>query len=327
MNRPANTPADGSDAAAAVSPQRLDPPPIPSWLADLSLLITATIWGINIPVVKFATRFMDPLAFNASRMILSTATLALFAWIEARRQKWSFVPFSSPQVDNTRVIIFALCSGLLYPLLFMFGIHRTTAGNTALLLSSMPMWTALLSLAFLHERLRWVTWLGLLITFCGTAIVTGAGGELSLAADHFRGNLLILLAAISWAAGTVMSTPLLRGISPLQLAFWSSLLTTPMHLWITRHQLPDVWLALDSPPLLATLLYSGILSTGVAYVTWHVGVRRLGGSHAAVYQNVVTMVAVLGGWIALREKPLAAQLVGGLLVFVGLLVMRRGRVQ
>jgi drug/metabolite transporter (DMT)-like permease len=284
------------------------------------------IWGINIPVVKYATLQVDPLAFNATRMILSTLTLALFAWLEARRSGWSFVPFSARSVDNRRVVVFALCSGLLYPLLFMFGIDRTTAGNTALLLSSMPMWTALLSLMFLHERLRAVTWWGLMVTFLGTAVVTGAGGEVSVAAEHFRGNLLMLLAAISWAGGTVLSTPLLRGITPLQLAFWSSLLTTPIHLWITRGELPNVLSSLDSSPILAIVLYSGILSTGVAYVTWHAGVRALGGSHAAVYQNVVTLVAVLGGWIALGEPPLAAQVLGGAMVFAGLLVMRRGRV-
>jgi drug/metabolite transporter (DMT)-like permease len=75
----------------------------------------------------------------------------------------------------------------------------------------------------------------------------------------------------------------------------------------------------------AALFYSGVFSTGIAYVTWHVGVRRLGGSHASVYQNVVTLVAVLGGWIGLGEPVLTSQLIGGLLMLVGLLLMRRSR--
>ena len=76
---------------------------------------------------------------------------------------------------------------------------------------------------------------------------------------------------------------------------------------------------------MAAIIYSGIFSTGVAYATWHAGVRAVGGSHASVYQNVVTLVAVIGGWLVLKEQPMSAQIFGGLLTIVGLFLMRRGR--
>ena len=63
----------------------------------------------------------------------------------------------------------------------------------------------------------------------------------------------------------------------------------------------------------------------LAYASWHVGVRILGGSHAAVYQNVVTLVAVLGGWLFLHERPVVVQIVGGVLIVLGQVAMRCGR--
>jgi drug/metabolite transporter (DMT)-like permease len=39
----------------------------------------------------------------------------------------------------------------------------------------------------------------------------------------------------------------------------------------------------------------------------------------------VTLVAVIGGWIVLKEQPLLAQVLGGILMIAGLLLMRRGR--
>lgn len=289
-------------------------------LADASLLITTIIWGANIPVVKFASGHVEPLVFNASRMVLSTVALGILAAIEMR-----FVKQPAQRFTKSRFVVFALISGLFYPLTFMWGIERTTAGNTALLLSSMPLWTAIISALFLHERLPPSTWIAFAIAFIGTAIVVVAGGKVHFSSDNLIGNLLITSAAMLWASGTVISGPLLKQISPLRLAFFSSLLTTPIHLAIVRNKLADALLEFAEPGVLWALIFSGIFSTGIAYATWHVGVRRLGGSHASIYQNVVTLVAVLGGWLALSEPLLLSQIFGGALMICGLLLMRVGR--
>lgn len=289
-------------------------------LADASLLATAILWGVNIPVVKYATGDVEPLVFNAVRMCFSTVVLSAFALIESR---WVDQP--AARFSRMRFVVFALVSGLFYPLMFMFGIDHTTAGNTALLLSSMPLWTAVISALFIGERLPLLSWMAMLLAFLGTAVIVAAGGKVSLSAANFTGNIMILLSALLWASGTVISGPLLRQITPLRLAFFSSLLTTPLHLLLVRGTLPSALPRLAEPDNFAALVFSGVFSTGIAYVTWHVGVRRLGGSHASVYQNVVTLVAVLGGWVALGEPVLASQLVGGVLMIIGLLLIRRTR--
>jgi drug/metabolite transporter (DMT)-like permease len=296
-----------------------------SWdrfVADASLLATCILWGINIPVVKYASSQMDGLAFNASRMVLSTVTLGLLAWLESRvvsqpggRRSWKLL------------LVFSLVSGVVYPLAFMLGIDRTTSGNTALLLASMPMWTAVLSALFIKERLPVLTWTALSITFCGTAIVLFSRGNVDFSTSFLIGNCLILSAAMWWASATVISGPLLRQMTPLRMAFWASLLTTPVHLLIVAPVLPATLPKFASVVNFLCLIYSGVFSTGIAYAMWHVGVRRLGGSHAAVYQNVVTLVAVSAGWLVLHEPLLSSQLIGGALMIAGLLLMRftRGR--
>lgn len=302
--------------------------------ADLCLLVTALLWGINIPVVKFATSNMDGLAFNALRMVLSTLTLGLILWLELLVNRGKETPRLPDQKLSTngstftvlmQVVAFSLLSGLIYPLAFMHGIHRTTAGNTALLLASMPMWTALLSMLFLSERLVRLTWIGLIVTFVGTALIIQAKGSIDLSGAYLLGNLLILLGAMVWATATVVSTPILKFLSPLKLAFVSAFLTTPIHLVLNYNTIAEQWHILRRFDVLGSLLFSGILSTGVAYATWHYGVRKLGGSHAAAYQNVVTMVAVVISWLVLAEPVLPLQIVGGAIAIVGLFILRQGR--
>jgi drug/metabolite transporter (DMT)-like permease len=298
------------------------------------LLVTALLWGINIPVVKFATSNMDGLAFNALRMVLSTLTLGLILWLEFlvnRGDETARLPDQKLSTNRftftvlMQVVAFSLLSGLIYPLAFMHGIHRTTAGNTALLLASMPMWTALLSMLFLSERLVRLTWIGLIVTFVGTALIIQAKGSIDLSGAYLLGNLLILLGAMVWATATVVSTPILKFLSPLKLAFVSAFLTTPIHLVLNYNTIAEQWHILRRFDVLGSLLFSGILSTGVAYATWHYGVRKLGGSHAAAYQNVVTMVAVVISWLVLAEPVLPLQIVGGAIAIVGLFILRQGR--
>jgi drug/metabolite transporter (DMT)-like permease len=318
------------------------------WIADLCLLATTLIWGVNILAFKYSIGIFDPVVFNASRLVFSWLALLACVWLESRWRKAPLWPRSRAEhpIRWGSVVLFSALTGGLYLILYLNGIMRTTAGNTALLLSSMPMWTAVFSFFLLRERLPPVTWLGLALTLAGTLTVTLAGGKVSLASEHFTGNLLMLGAALTWAVGTVISRPILLSMTPLQLTFIASLLTTPLHLLWIAPQLGQLqfagWTAGSALPtasdiaagearltvtpwLMLAIVYSGALSTGLAYALWNTGVKILGGSHAAVYQNVVTLVAVAGGWLFLREQILAAQVVGGAVIIAGLLLMRRGR--
>ncbi len=291
------------------------------WFADGILFATAVMWGTNIIVFKNAISGFDPWIFNALRLVFATLTLGILAWIEAK-----FWPREIRSVAWPRILVFAFLTGFVYLVIFVKGIDLTTAGNTALILASLPMWTAALSYLFLQERLPRVTWIGLAVTFAGTVIVTTQGsGKVSLASEYFVGNLIMLLAALTWSTGTVMSRSILESMSPLRLAFISALLTTPFHLLLVAPKIPEILSSSWGPATWLAIIYSGVFSTGVAYATWHTGVRAVGGSHASVYQNVVTLVAVLGGWLFLKEQPMMAQIFGGVLTIVGLFLMRRGR--
>ncbi len=297
--------------------------PFHRWFSDGILLITAVLWGTNILVFKSTIKEFDPWVFNAYRLILATVALGILALIE--NAFWPSKKSELP-IPWLRVFLFCMLSGFFYLVIFVKGIELTTAGNTALILASMPMWTAILSFFVLSERLPRITWGGLLITLVGTVIVTTqSSGEVSLSSQYFVGNLCMLAASMAWACGTVISRPILRTMSPLRLAFLSSLITTPLHVLLVADQMSGAWASATQPWNMVAIVYSGVFSTGIAYATWHAGVRAVGGSHAAVYQNVVTLVAVIGGWIFLKEEPLVAQLFGGVLMIAGLLMMRRGR--
>ncbi|MEP3479547.1 MAG: DMT family transporter [Fuerstiella sp.] len=291
---------------------------------DLSLFGVALIWGINIPVMKNGLDEVDVYVFNAIRLMISVLVLAIFALRERRRdRKRGFRP--SGLLKKRRVVIYAVIVSGLYQLVFLLGIARTASANTALIISTIPIWTALLARIFLSEQLSKFAWLGLFTALAGTIVVAVQKGAISVGSEHFVGNLCILAAALLWAVGTVYSRPLLKQISPLQLSASSAAIGLPLHLVVAYGWSTTGFTGFSSVNLWLILIYSGALSTGLALPMWSFGVRHAGAAHAAIIQNLVPFVAVIAAWIFRGELLTVPQLIGGTLIIGGLVIMRSTR--
>src|SRR5690606_9614828 len=147
---------------------------------------------------------------------------------------------------------------------FLMGVARTTSGNTALIIATVPLWTALFARLFLGEALRRLAWGGLMVALAGTVIVALQKGDVTAGGQHLAGNLIVLASALMWAGGTVYSRPLLQQISPLQLAAAATAIALPVHLIAAQGRYESSLPALSSVPLWLIIVYSGVFSSGLA---------------------------------------------------------------
>jgi drug/metabolite transporter (DMT)-like permease len=294
--------------------------PIATVWPDLSLIGVAVIWGVNIPIMKIGLEQLDIYVFNAIRLAISATVLSLFAWRELRR---GIKP--KPDLTFRRILLYSVMVSALYQLLFLFGVSRTTSGNTALIMATVPMWTALLSRLFIQEKLRKLAWCGLTIALVGTAIVASLKGDVTAGREVLWGNLLVLSAALLWSGATVYSRPLLAKISPLQLSATAAVLALPVHLVLAAGRYEPSLPVLNSVELWGIILYSGVLSSGLALPMWSLGVRHAGPAHAAVIQNLIPLVAIIAAWLTRGEPVTQAQILGGSLILSGVIMVRRGR--
>ncbi len=300
---------------------RLQTEPPKPWAADVSLLIVALIWGVNIPLMKSGLDRMDWFAFNAVRLSLSALVLAWFGWRE-----WQRGSRPARGLLWHQVMIFSLLASVVYQLLFLLGISRTTSGNSSLILSTVPMWTAINARLFLQERLSHTAWFGLWTALGGTMIVALQKPDLQIGRETLLGNVCVLGAALSWSASTVYSRPLMKSISPLQLSASSALLSLPVHLLLAAtYSREGGFGELQQPVVWLTVIYAGLFSTGLALPMWNFGVRHSGAAHAAVFQNLIPVTALIAAWGIRGEAVTSPQLLGGAMIIGGLLIMRLGR--
>ena len=227
MSPTSSSASDASSSTDSPAVTASNRPQEANWWPDASLVGVALIWGINIPVMKNGLEDVNHYFFNAVRLAVSVIVLLSFALRERARGKRM-----SADLPRRKVIVYSLIVSGLYQWLFLMGIDNTTSGNTALIISTIPMWTALLARMFLKDKLAVLSWCGLVVALAGTVVVALQKGDVSANAEHLTGNLFILACAIAWAAGTVYSRPMLTQISPMQLSGYAAAMALPLHLYL-----------------------------------------------------------------------------------------------
>lgn len=295
-----------------------DKVPLSVW-PDVSLLGVALIWGVNIPLMKTGLEQVDVFVFNAVRLTVSALALGVLALRERRR---GIIPTG---IRFRQILIYSTMVSATYQLCFLIGMNWTTSGNTALIIATVPMWTALLARVFISEHLSKIAWCGLGISLLGTIIVALQKGDVTTGREHLLGNLTILGAALLWACGTVYSRPMLAKISPLQLAASASLIALPVHYLVAFARFEGGSFGLNGAGIWLIILYSGMLSSGLSQPMWHFGVKHAGAAHAAIIQNLIPLVAIAVAWLTRGEPATTPQLVGGSLIISGLFIMRLTR--
>lgn len=296
----------------------------PAWLAEAGPLAVVLIWGLNFSVMKAVLTVMHPHAMNVVRISFSALALAILHARVIRRTGTGF--WDSFAIDRRRQVLVGLLGYFLYQAAFIVGLNHTTAGSGALLMSSAPIWTALIAMATGEEHLRRLAWVGLAVSVAGTVMVVIAGGsEIRFGADALFGNVVLLFGALFWGAYTALNRPLVARIHAVSLTFFAALVSlVPLFVVGIPYLVETDW-SLVTPFYWLLIIGSGALSSGLATVFWNNAVHTLGASHTAAYGNAVPVVAVAGSALLLAEPVSLAQLVGGLLIIFGLLVMRKAR--
>jgi hypothetical protein len=170
---------------------------------DLLMLGVTIIWGINFSVLKVALQYFSPLAFNALRFSLATLIMLLAL-------RWQRESIAVSRSDLLAVVGLGLLGHTLYQLVFINGLARTTPANASLLMATAPIFVVLYGRILGIERTNRLVWGGICVSFAGILLlVLGGGGQVRLGGSTILGDLLVLGAAMLWAAYTTGSKPLL----------------------------------------------------------------------------------------------------------------------
>ena len=285
---------------------------------DAARFITlSAIWGSSFLFIKLGLLGgMGPLTLVMLRLLLGAVAMALLAWKlgEHLPPGWRIIGV---------IFLVALVNNALPFSLITWGEQRIPSGLTAILNSSVPLFTVVIShFALSDERFTWsrvagvtMGFLGVFILFAPDLLTQGLSGAVV-------GQLAIVLATLGYATGSVITRKYLQGVpsatlAALQLGFALLWMLPPALLWEKPWTLQPTALAWFS------VLWLGFLGTGLAYLIFFQLIKSIGATPTTLVTYVIPVFAVIFGVIFLDERLYWAQLAALALIAAGVWLVNR----
>ena len=289
-------------------------------LGNILLIFTAMIWGSAFVAQRVGMEKIEPVTFNAARMLLAAVLIGFLAFLLAQKEKKH--PPVRTEAENRKyrknTVLGGICCGLFLSAASLFqqtGIVYTTAGKAGFITAMYMLLVPVINFLLFRKKNTWLVWIAVLIGVFGMYLLCMTGGFylthgdtlVCICAVLFSGHILccdhfarlgnpITISAIQFATATVVS-----GIA----AF---LMETPTWEKIASAAIP--------------IIYCGIMSGGIGYTLQMVAQKFTDPTIASLLMSLESVFAVLTGTLLLGERMSMRELLGCIIMFLAIVLVQ-----
>jgi len=281
-------------------------------------LFAVIVWGASFVATKIALQDTSPITIVWLRFLMGVIILGIA--VVYRKQ------FAFPNKKEWTYFALLGFLGITFHQWLQSNALRTSqAGTSAWIVSTTPVFMALLGWLILKERPGWVKTLGILLAFVGVLIVISKGDIHSISIGRFGapGDLLILISAVNWAVFSVLSRRGLKAYPASLMMFYvmsfgwlfTSLLFLPTRGLAEIGSLTfNGWMGIS---------FLGIFCSGLAYIAWYDALKALTTAQTGVFLYIEPIVTVVVAFLILEEAITPALLLGGAVILFGVWLVNR----
>lgn len=266
---------------------------------------------------KLGLNAVPPLELSAMRYLIASVALLVACSVTRTPLPW----------HRWRLIgAGALCGVVGFNTLAFVGLSLTPASDSALIIpTTIPVATALFA-TLLGDRFTRRKLAGFAVATAGAALIIAGGqqGEYGASELRLRGDLLEVGSAVSWAASLTIGAIVLR--TERVLGYVTLLVLIGTAVLLPLGAIPQAYADLPSwtAPTWIAAGSLGLFSTAIAFVLFSWAVRQFGPGPAAMVSYFTPVTALVLAFLVLGERPLPLQLLGGLVVVIGVRLAARG---
>lgn len=294
---------------------------------SVALLIVQVLFGLNYAVSKYILASVPPLVWASFRISIAAIVMLLYAQFIWKRP--------SPGVPGNRrsyflpLIPFALLGMVINQSAFLLGLRYTTASNSAILNTMIPLFTIGIVVLLGQERMTRSKVIGFLLALCGVLIIQRVE-SLSFHGMEIVGNFLTILNCLSYAIFLGVSKSFLEKYDRVWTTAWLFVFGA---VGIGSLSIPS-WIQFDlrgflendlSPTLVVSMLFSILAGTLLTYFLNLWALARVKSSEVALYIYFQPFVATLLAWLWFSEVPSLRTLVAAAFIFSGIGVALKGK--
>ncbi|HPJ02656.1 MAG TPA: DMT family transporter [Candidatus Limiplasma sp.] len=278
-------------------------------LGHLLAIGTIIVWGLTFVSSTVILQYLSPVELLILRIVIGIIALTA---IRPKRMK---LIKRSHEFYFMGAGFFAVT---MYFLLENSALTFTSSSNCAVIVSSAPFFIAIFASVFLkEEKLTPLFFVGFALAIVGLGMVSFAGQKLEL---NPLGDVLSLLTAISWGIATMFMRKIEKHGYPVilvtrKLFMYGVLFALPTLLFMPRK---GQWADLLRPEVWMNVLFLGVVASAICYITWMMGMKRIGVVRSGTYIYLIPIVTMLGAVVLIQDTITLLQIGGALLTMAGL---------
>lgn len=281
----------------------------------LAIAVTLITWASAFVAIRHAVQGFPPASLALIRFGIASVLLAFYVFGIRR---------SAPPRLNLRDLggfaLIGLIGIVVYHVALNAGERTVSAGAASLLINTGPIWTALIAIAFLGERLGPRGWIGTSVAFLGAALVSvgSAGGV------RFDGDVaLVVIASVAQAVYFVLQKPYLTRFGALDATCYSIWIGTLLLLPMAPEAIGALSTASNAE--IASAVYLGVVPGAIGNFTWIYTLANMPASRAASLLYLVPFIVFVIAWSLLGEAPGWLSLAGGVPILIGVALVNSER--
>jgi len=287
-------------------------------------VLAALLFGISSTLNKIALRNVHPMIVAGSIYLTAGIVLMLLRFTLLKDKILERLEFKVKTQEyfsrrDLLILTFIVLFGsFLAPLSFMFGLNKTTAVNASLLLNTETLFTVLIALLVFKEKASGRSIIGILLILIGAAVISTENFKEVELSKGILGNILIILAGLSWAIDNNLSKLLsvkrdLLLVTSLKGLFGGSALLILASLIGIRFYIP-----LQSLPYILTV---GAFSIGFSIVLFLFALREIGAMKTGAIFSTSSLIGALFAFLILGESFTAVKAFFGILMLFGVYLL------
>lgn len=287
-------------------------------LVYLEALFAVIVWGASFIATKIAVEQISPVSVVWMRFAMGIPILLIAVFM---RKQFAF-PKGSEWAYFTLLGFLGIS---FHQWLQSNGLQTSQATTTAWIVSSSPIFIALLAWLILKEKLSWIQIIGIIFAMLGVLVVVSKGDLASITLGNFGtiGDFLILISALNWAVFSILSRRGFQNHPSTRLTFWVMtlgwLITTVA--FISGKNYTEIT-QLDARGWWA-MIFLGVFTTGLAYIAWFDVLSQLPAAQSGAFLFLEPPASMVVAAIVLFEQITWASIIGGVVIILGVWLVNK----
>ncbi|MBT2642740.1 DMT family transporter [Bacillus sp. ISL-41] len=285
--------------------------------ASMYALLSISFWGVSFVSAKAVLGKLDPFSLLVLRFGLGALFLLMILLLNRYTLRISirYIP---------HLVVLGILGVFIHQVLQATALLTINASSAGWLISFSPIFTVILSVLFLHEKMDVKKALGMVVAITGVFLVTTTRSGHSFEFALNIGFILMILSTLNWAVYSILLKRLQIPYPALLVTFYMSLIGFVLTLpFIIRNK---GW---ESLPLLtqtewAHLLFLAIFVSGIGYWYWGKALEVLDASRVSMFIYLEPLVTLIAAIFLLHEKFILISAIGGIIIIIGVAIVNGG---